>query len=155
MASAKTASAINVRIDDVGSILQFRIRSSFRENSAGFCKSVWLLGSILNFRIGSVSSIGGVIVATLFADTVSDSQIMCPISGREILIELRCWKVLPFWTIQHQRCIKIMCANDPEFYTPLALNCAKGQHLPAPEVYNYQSPRNFANKGHIYFSQKF
>ena len=30
-------------------------------------------GSILNFRIGSVSSIGGLIAATLFADTVSDS----------------------------------------------------------------------------------
>ena len=44
-------------------------------HSAGFCQSVWLPGSILNFRIGSVSSIGGLIAATLFADTVSDSLI--------------------------------------------------------------------------------
>ena len=44
MASAKMASAIGVRIDDVGSILKFRIGFPFGEN---------------NFRIGSVSSSGG------------------------------------------------------------------------------------------------
>ena len=59
MASAKMASAIGVRIDDVGSILKFRIGFPFGESSACFCQSVWLPGSILNFRIGSVSSIGG------------------------------------------------------------------------------------------------
>ena len=73
MASAKMASAIGVRIDDVGSILKFRIGFPFGENPACFCQSVWLPRSILNFRIGSVSSIGGLIAATLFADTVSDS----------------------------------------------------------------------------------
>ena len=31
--------------------------------------------------------------------------------------------------------------KDPEFYTPLALNCQEGQHLPALEVYKNQSPR--------------
>ena len=59
MASAKMASAIDVRIDDVGSILKFRIGFAVGENSAGFCQSVWLPESILSFRIGSVSSIGG------------------------------------------------------------------------------------------------
>ena len=73
MASAKMASAIGVRIDDVGSILKFRIGFPFGETSACFCQSVWLPGSILNFRIGSISSTGGLIAATLFADTVSDS----------------------------------------------------------------------------------
>ena len=74
MASAKMASAVGVRIDDVGSILKFRIGFPFGENSACFCQSVWQKqGSILNFRIGSVSSIGGLIAATLFADTLSDS----------------------------------------------------------------------------------
>ena len=73
MASAKMVSAIDVRIDDVGSILKLRIGFPFGENSAGFCQSVWFQGSILNFRIGSVSSIGGLIAATLSAD-VSDSQ---------------------------------------------------------------------------------
>ena len=63
-----------VRIDDVGSILKFRIGFPFGGKSARFCQSVWHAGSILNFRIGSVSSIGGLIVATLFADTISDSQ---------------------------------------------------------------------------------
>ena len=53
-----------VRIDDVGSILKF----PFGENSAGF--AFW---SILNFRIGSVSSMGELIAATQFATTVSDS----------------------------------------------------------------------------------
>ena len=48
--------------------------------------------------------------------------------------------MLLFLTIQRQRCIKILCPKDPEFYTPLALNCQKGQHLPAPEVYKNQSP---------------
>ena len=72
MASVKMVPAIGVRIDDVGSILKFRIGFPFGENSDCFCQSVWLLRSILNFRIGSVSSIGGLIAATLFADTVSD-----------------------------------------------------------------------------------
>ena len=36
MASAKMASAIGVRIDDVGSILKFRIGFPFGENSACF-----------------------------------------------------------------------------------------------------------------------
>ena len=76
MASAKMASAIDVRIDDVGSILKFRIGFLFGENSAGVCQSVWLPESILNFRIGSVLSMGGLIAATLFADTISDSQIL-------------------------------------------------------------------------------
>ena len=71
MTSAKTPSAIDVRIDDVGSILPFLIGFPFGKDSAGFCKSVWLPRSILNFRIGSISSIGGLIAATLFADTVS------------------------------------------------------------------------------------
>ena len=53
------ASAIDVRIDDVGSILKFRIGFAFGENSPGFCQSVWLPESRLNFRIGPVSSIGG------------------------------------------------------------------------------------------------
>ena len=74
MASAKMASAIDVRIDDVGSMLKFRISFPLGENSARFCRSLWLPGSILNFRIGSVSSIGGLIATTLFADIVSDSQ---------------------------------------------------------------------------------
>ena len=73
MACAKMASTIGVRIDDVGSILKFRIGFLFGENSAGFCQSLWLPGSILSFRIGSVSSIAGLIAATLSADTVSDS----------------------------------------------------------------------------------
>ena len=59
MASAKTASAIDVRIDDVWSILKFRIGFPFGENSAGFRKSVWLPEAMVNFRIRSVSSIGG------------------------------------------------------------------------------------------------
>ena len=45
MASAKIASAIDVCIDDVGSILKFRIGFPFGEHSAGFCKSVWHPGS--------------------------------------------------------------------------------------------------------------
>ena len=60
--------------------------------------------------------------------------------GRLIFIHLRCWEVLPFLTSQRQRCIKILCPKDPEFHTPLALNCQKGQHLPALEVYKNQSP---------------
>ena len=58
--------------------------------------------------------------------------------GRVIFIHLRCWEVLPISTIQRQRCIKFRTLSD--FYTPLALNCQKEQHLPAPEVYKNQSP---------------
>ena len=75
---ATKPSAIDVRIDDLGSILKFRIGLPFGENSAGFCQSVWLSGSILKFRIGSVSLIGGSIAATLVADTISDPQILGP-----------------------------------------------------------------------------
>ena len=75
MASANMASAIDVRIDDVGSILKIPYGLPFRREFCCFCTSVWLPGSTLNFRIGSVPSIGGLIAATLFADTVSDSQI--------------------------------------------------------------------------------
>ena len=53
---------------------KFRIGFHFGENSAGFCKSVWLPGSILNFLIGSVLSLGGLIAATLFAAIASDSK---------------------------------------------------------------------------------
>ena len=35
---------------------------------------------------------------------------------------------------------KILCPKDPDFYIPLALKRAKGQHLPALEVYKNQSP---------------
>ena len=74
-ASAKTASTIDARIDDVGSILEFRIGFLFGEKSVGFCKSVWLPVSILKFRIGSASSMGGgLIAATMFADTISNPQ---------------------------------------------------------------------------------
>ena len=60
MASAKNGVRNRVRIDDVGSILKFRIGFSCGGNYAGFSKFVWIPGSILNFRIGSVSLIGGV-----------------------------------------------------------------------------------------------
>ena len=63
------------------------------------------------------------------------------IVGSLIFIHHRCWEVLPFLTIQRQWCIKILCPKDPEFYTPLALNRQKGQHLPALEVYKNQSPK--------------
>ena len=62
-------------------------------------------------------------------------------SGRLIFIHLQCWEVLPFGRFQRQRCTKILCPKDPVFYTPLALKTAKGQHLPALEVYKNQSPR--------------
>ena len=62
------------------------------------------------------------------------------ISGRLIFIHLQCWEVLPFCRFQRQRCIKILCPKDPDFYTPLALKTAKEQHLPALEVYKNQSP---------------
>ena len=39
-----------------------------------------------------------------------------------------------------QQCIKSLFPKDPEFYTPLALNCQKGQQLSALEVYKNQSP---------------
>ena len=60
--------------------------------------------------------------------------------GRLIFIHLRCWEVLPFCRFQRQRCIKIRVLRAQDFYTPLALKTAKGQHLPALEVYKSQSP---------------
>ena len=65
------------------------------------------------------------------------------IFGRLIFIHLQCWEVLPFCHFRHQRCIKFLCPKDPDFYTPLALKTAKGQHLPALEVYKNQSPAIF------------
>ena len=59
-------------------------------------------------------------------------------TGRLIFIHLQCWEVLPFCRFQRQRCIKISVLRAQDFYTPLALKMAKGQHLPALEV----SPKN-------------
>ena len=55
-------------------------------------------------------------------------------------IHHQCWEVLPFCRFQRQRCIKILCPKDPDFYTPLVLKTSKGQHLPALVVYKNQSP---------------
>ena len=63
-----------------------------------------------------------------------------PLPGRLTFIHHQCWEVLPFCRFQRQRCIKILCPKDPDFYTPLALKTAKGQHLPALVVYKNQSP---------------
>ena len=68
MASTKTAAAIDVRIDDVGSILKFRIIFLFWRE---FC---W----VLQVRVTSVVD-AEFPYRALFADTVSDSQI--PVSG--------------------------------------------------------------------------
>ena len=72
-------------------------------------------------------------------------RVFALLDGRLIFIHLQCWQLLPFLTIQRQRCIKILCPKDPEFYTPLPLNCQKGRHLPALEVYKNQSPTGAAN----------
>ena len=53
-------------------------------------------------------------------------------NGRLIFIHLQCWEVLPFCRFQRQRCIKILCPKDPDFYTPLPLKTAKGQHFSRP-----------------------
>ena len=59
-------------------------------------------------------------------------------TGRLIFIHHQCWEVLPFCRFQRQRCIKILCLRAQDFYTPLALKTAKGQHLPALVVYKNQ-----------------
>ena len=74
MASAKNGVRNRCPYRRCGVDTEIPYRPPFEENSAVFCQSVWLSGSILNFRIGSVSSIGGLIAATLFADTISDPQ---------------------------------------------------------------------------------
>ena len=48
--------------------------------------------------------------------------------------------MLPFCRFQRQRSIKVRVLRAQDFYTPLALKTAKGQHLPALEVYKNQSP---------------
>ena len=48
--------------------------------------------------------------------------------GRPISIHLRCWEVPPFLTIQRQRYVKFRVLRAQDFYTPLPLNCQKGQH---------------------------
>ena len=58
----------------------------------------------------------------------------------DYFIHLQCWEVQPFFTIQRQQCIKFRVLRAQDFYTPLALNCQKGQHLPALEVFQNQSP---------------
>ena len=65
---------------------------------------------------------------------------MLALHGRLIFIHHQCWEVLPFCRFQRQRCIKIRVLRAQDFYTPLALKAAKGQHLPALVVYKNQSP---------------
>ena len=64
--------------------------------------------------------------------------VTCGYGGSLSFIHLRCWEVLPSCRFQRQRCIKILCPKDPDFYTVLALKTAKGQHFPALEVYKNQ-----------------
>ena len=71
------------------------------------------------------------------SDTCSGSG---SVHGRLIFIHHQCWEVLTFCRFQRQRCIKILCPKDPDFYTPLGLQTAKGQHIPALVVYKNQSP---------------
>ena len=54
--------------------------------------------------------------------------------------------MLPFLALQRQRCTKFRVLRAQDFYTPLALNCQKGQHLPALEVYKSQSPSSFPSR---------
>ena len=70
----------------------------------------------------------------------SPGHIRCRLSGRLIFIHHQCREALPFCRLQRQQCIKILCPKDPDFYTPLALKTATGQHLPALVVYKNQSP---------------
>ena len=51
--------------------------------------------------------------------------------GRLILYTSSAGRCCLFFTIQRQWCIEILCPKDPEFYTPLALNCQKGQTPPS------------------------
>ena len=76
----------------------------------------------------------------IIAISVAISTSFPKIYGRLIFIHLQCWELLPLLTIQRQRCIKFRVLRAQDFYTPLALNCQKGQQLPAPEVYKNQSP---------------
>ena len=69
-------------------------------------------------------------------------------------IHHQCWEVLPFCRFQHQWCLKILCPRDPDFYTPLALKTAKGQHLPAQVVHENQSP-NFRAPSPLLFFEFF
>ena len=48
--------------------------------------------------------------------------------------------MLPFFDNSAPAVYKIQGPWAQDFYTPLALNCQKGQHLPALEVYKNQSP---------------
>ena len=48
--------------------------------------------------------------------------------------------VVPLLPIQRQQCIKFRVLRAQDFYAPLAQNCAKRQHLPAPKMYKNQSP---------------
>ena len=47
--------------------------------------------------------------------------------------------MLSFLTLQRQQCIIFRVLRAQDFYTPLALICQKGQHLPALEVYKNQA----------------
>ena len=53
----------------------------------------------------------------------------------------------PFLTTQRQRYIKFRVLSAQDVYIPLALNCRKGQHLPALEVYKNQSPKKAHARG--------
>ena len=57
-------------------------------------------------------------------------------SGRLIFIQLQCWEVMPFLTVQRQRCIEFRVLRALDFYTPLALNCQKRAAPPSTEVEN-------------------
>ena len=54
--------------------------------------------------------------------------------GRLIFVHLQCWEVYNICRFQRQRCIKVRVLRAQDFYTPLALKTAKGQHLQALQM---------------------
>ena len=84
-----------------------------------------------------------ILVSVKFVSAILGPEMAAPILwtggifGRRIFIHHQCWEVLPFCRFQRQRCIKI---RAQDFYIPLALKTAKGQHLPALVVYKNLSP---------------
>ena len=79
------------------------------------------------------------VVSILFVFCVSGPARWKNNFGRLVFIHHQCWEVLPFCRFQRQRCIKIRVLRAQDFYTPLALKTANGQHLPALVVYKNQS----------------
>ena len=136
--SFETNPVTNVKIDYItrlsGTKKKGSLQRGFLQDPVSPPRNTKILSRVLGSAVHSALRAPQSREAHMFAKNPSKKKTfswflnLIQIHGRLIFIHLQCWEVLRFCRFQRQWCINILCPKDPDFYTPLALKKAKGQH---------------------------